>query len=124
VHGDPDRALELFETAISSLHRAGDVANLALAFGDLAVLFDRMEQPDVAATLYGVVERHGDIGWVVHLPEVVDHVRAVLGESAFDDCVTAGAAMDLSDATQFARDQIQRAQQELAGDPTPPAPRG
>jgi hypothetical protein len=44
VLGDPFEALELFETAIDSLHRAGDVGNTAFAFTDL--LFDRLGQPE------------------------------------------------------------------------------
>ena len=53
VHGDPSQALTLFETAIDSLHRAGDVGNTAFALADLAVLFDRLERPEIAATLTG-----------------------------------------------------------------------
>src|SRR5437763_1592509 len=98
VHGPPGEALNLFETAIGLLQRGGDVGNLAVALADLAVLFDRLEQPKIAATLYGASSRHGDIGWVTHLPAVVNHVRAVLGPSAFDDSMAAGAAMELSEA--------------------------
>ncbi len=104
----------MFDTAIDSLQRAGDVANSAVAFADLAVLFDRLEQPDVAATLYGASSRHGDIGWVLNLPAVVDHLRDVLGESVFDDRVAAGTAMDFGDAVAYARDQIQAARRQIA----------
>ena len=80
VHGDLGRALALFDTAIDSFHRAGNVANMAMTFADLAVLFDRIERPEIAATLYGASTHHGDIGWVLNLPAVVDHLREVLGE--------------------------------------------
>ena len=81
VYGDLDEAFALFETAIDSLHRAGTVGNTAVTLADLAVLFDRLEHPEIAATLYGASRHHGDIGWVTHLPYVVNHLRMVLGES-------------------------------------------
>jgi predicted ATPase len=113
AHGDPGQALELFEAAISSLQRASDVGNMALAFAELAVLFDRLEQPAIASTLYGAGNRHGEIGWVLSLPTVVDHLRQVLGEAVFDDCVATGAAMDLSDAANYAQAQIRLARGQL-----------
>jgi hypothetical protein len=104
--GDTEQALALLERAIEMLHRAGDVGNLAVAFADLAVLFDRLERPAIAATMYGVSRRHGDIGWVVHLGEVIDRVRTVLGDVAFDDCVDTGSAMAIGDAVTYAQHQI------------------
>jgi tetratricopeptide (TPR) repeat protein len=109
LHGDPGQALSMFAGVVDMLHRSGDVGNLTVAFADLAVLFDRLEQPDVAAILYGVVEGHGDIGWVVQLPAVVDHLRAVLGRDAFDECVAAGATMELGESVRYAQQQIQLA---------------
>ena len=103
----------MFETAIALLQRASDVGNSAVAFAELAVLFDRLEQPDIAATLYGASSRHGDIGWVLNLPTVVDHLREVLGQTAFDDRVAAGTAMDFGDAVQYAQHQIRLAGGQL-----------
>jgi predicted ATPase len=114
VHGDPGEALELFETAIEILQRAGDVGNLAVALADLAVLFDRLEQPNIAATLYGACSRHGDIGWVLNLPTVVEHLREVLGETDFDRCITAGAALDVGDGVHYAQQQIRLANSALS----------
>ena len=82
VHGDLEQALALFDTAIDSFHRAGNVANLAVALAYLAVFFDRFERPEIAATIYGASTRHGDQrhgSWT--FPHVVDHLRAVLGET-------------------------------------------
>jgi hypothetical protein len=114
VHGDPGEALILFETAIDSLHRAGDVGNTAVALAGLAVLFDRLDRPEIAATLYGASRRKGDFGWVTHLHGVVDHLRTVLGEAGFDGCVATGASMELADAVAYARDQIQAARHQIA----------
>jgi predicted ATPase len=105
VHGDPGQACALLENAIDLMQRAGDVGNLAVAFADLAVLFHRLQQPEIAATLYGA-SRRGDIGWVTHLASVVDHLRTLLGDNTFDQCADKGAAMETSDAATYARQQI------------------
>jgi hypothetical protein len=96
----------MFDTAIGLLQRAGDVGNVAVAFADMAVLFDRLEQPHTAATLYGAAGRHGDIGWVLNLPTVVERLREALGERDFDDCVAAGAALDIGAAVNYAQQQV------------------
>jgi predicted ATPase len=51
VHGDPSQALTLLDHAIDLMHRGGDVGNLAIAFANLAVLFDRLQRPQIVATL-------------------------------------------------------------------------
>jgi predicted ATPase len=111
-HGDPRRALSLLQTTLVTLHRFGDdVGNLLVAFGDLAVLFDRLERPEIAATLYGASRRHGDIGWATDLPAVVDHLRSILGETRFDELADVGAAMAIGDAVSYAQHQMQLADQ-------------
>ncbi len=109
VHGDSGQALILLDNAIDLEHRAGDVTNLAVAFANLTVLFDRLQLPQIAATLYGASRRHGaiiGIGWVAHLDEVIEHLRAVLGAITFDHCADTGAAMNITDAATYARQQI------------------
>ena len=64
VHGELEQALALFDTTIDSFHRAGNVANLAATLADLAVFFDRIERPEIAATLYGASTHHGSISMV------------------------------------------------------------
>jgi hypothetical protein len=66
--------------------------------GALAILemcFDRFERPDVAATLCGAGTNQGVGLYDVDLPAVVDHLRAALGDAAFDQCAATGATMDL-----------------------------
>ncbi len=100
VHGDPRWALTMLGTAIDMLHRAGDIPNLAITFAELAVLFDRIQRPEIAATLYGASRRR-DIGWVTHLDEVIEHLRTLLGDTTFDHCSDTGAAMEISDAVTY-----------------------
>src|SRR5262249_30676106 len=64
VHGERDRALTLFEDTIDMFHRAGDLANTAVTLTYLAVFFERVDQPEVAATLYGIGTRHVSISMI------------------------------------------------------------
>jgi hypothetical protein len=113
LHGDPGQALALFDSALDSRQRAGNVASLGGTLALLAVCFDRFERPDVAATLYGASNRSLS-QYVVDLPAVADHLRAVLGDAAFDHCVATGTAMDLADAVGYARHHIQLARRQAA----------
>jgi hypothetical protein len=113
VHGELDRALELFDAAIDSLHRSGNHGDLVPTLAYLAVFFDRIERPEVAATVYGASTRHSALHRAPHRRALLDHLRAVLGETAFDHCVTAGAAMEPGDAVRYARSHIQLARHQL-----------
>ena len=114
LNGDPGQALALFDTALDSLHRTGNAVTLALVFGNLAVCFDRIDQPDVAATIYGASTLQPVGQYVGELPGVVDHLRAVLGDTAFDNCAATGAAMDAADAVAYARHRIELARRQAA----------
>jgi hypothetical protein len=114
LHGELDQALALFDTAIDIYQRSGDQSNLALTLAYLAVFFDRIQQPQIAATLYGASSRHTSIGMAIALPDVVEHLREVLGDNLFDDCAAAGAAMELGEAVVYARTHIQLAQRQTA----------
>jgi hypothetical protein len=50
-HGDVVQALALLDAVLDSFQRAGNVASVGGTLGVLAVCFDRLAQPDVAATL-------------------------------------------------------------------------
>ena len=110
VHGELEHALSLLDTAIDSSHRAGNVGLLFGALAALAMFFDRFDRPEIAATVYGAAANHTAIhAVIIDLHTAVDHLRSVLGESAFDQCVATGAAMTLVDAITYARHQIQLA---------------
>jgi predicted ATPase/class 3 adenylate cyclase len=118
VHGDLGQALSLFDAALHSLHRAGNVVFVGITVGYLAVCFDRLDRPDVAATLYGASTHHPVFEGHVDLPALVDHLRAALGDAAFDQCAAAGAAMDLADAVGYARHNIELARRQTANPDT------
>jgi predicted ATPase/DNA-binding SARP family transcriptional activator len=106
VHGDLDQALDLFTTSLDSFHRAGNTANLASTLASVIVFFDRINQPEVAATIYGVTGRYPNANQAVGFAAAVDHVRDTLDADMLNDCVRAGAAMDLADAVRYAQDHI------------------
>jgi predicted ATPase len=114
LHGNLGQSLALFETALDSLHRAGNVASVGGALAILAVSFDRFDQPEVAATLYGASTNPTVSHYVVDLPAVIDHLRTALGDAAFDHCAATGANMDLGDAVGYARHHIELARHQIA----------
>jgi hypothetical protein len=111
LHGRRDSGLELFDTTIDAFHRSGSPVNLARTLASLGIFFDRIDNPDVAATLYGAAARVKAIAAVPGLPAAIEHLRTTLGPAVFDHHVAAGAAMDIGDAVAYARQQIRRAQQ-------------
>ena len=115
-HGDLPKALELFDFAIDSWHRAGDHPNLAIALANLAIHFDHAGQPDVAAIIYGASAQHYSSEVAPGLGDTVEHLRVVLGPTALDGFVAAGSALELGEAVAYARHQIRLARQTT--DPT------
>jgi len=115
THGDVDRGLELFDTAIDAYHRAGNMADQSSVLAELAVFFHRDAQSEIAATIYGTSSHYPNEHWVIGLPAAIENLRALLGDVLFDECVAAGATMDIGDAVAYARDQIQAARRPVAG---------
>jgi hypothetical protein len=106
--------LALFDAALDSVHRAGNATSLTGTLAFLAVYFDRFDQPDIAATLYGAGSNPAVSQYVVELPAVVDHLRSVLGDAVFHQYVVTGAAMDLAEAVGYARHHIELARRQAA----------
>jgi len=113
TQGDPDEALVLFDYVISAFHQSGNEGSLAITLGYVAAFFDRVENPDVAATLYGAATRINS-SILGNRPPFVRHLRDVLGDSGFDRCADTGAAMEPAEAVAYARDQIQAARRQIA----------
>jgi hypothetical protein len=49
-----------------------------------------------------VTAQRATISRVAGLAAVVDHLRGVLGRTRFEECVNAGAAMEMSEAIRYA----------------------
>ncbi len=113
VHGQLEHGLDMFDDTIDSFHQVGDISNVAVTLAALAVFFDRFEQPETAATIYGSTTEHTSTAMVAALPATIDHLRTVLGKARFDECVTTGAAMELAQAIQYAHQQIEHTRRQL-----------
>ena len=113
VHGQLEQGLAMFDDTIDSFHQSGDIDNVAAALAHLAVFFDGYDQPETAAAIHGSTTRYTSTVMVAALPATIDHLRAVLGEARFDECVAAGAAMELAEAVRYAHEQIEHTRRQL-----------
>ena len=105
LHGTRDRALELFDRVLDAFHRAGNQTDLPATLCYVAMFFERIEQTEAAATLFGS-SRMSSESWVVGMPAVLDRLVEVLGKQQYDSCVAIGREMESSNAVYYAREQI------------------
>ena len=84
VHGNLEEALSLLDAAIERFQQAGADATLSQSLAYLAVVFDRCARPEIAATVYGASASNAGIHAVIDLPDALAHLRAALGDAAFD----------------------------------------
>jgi hypothetical protein len=110
VQGDLDRALTLQDSVIESFHLSGTLTDLGITLFNLAETFRRLDRLEIAATIYGSATKLSATSRS-HLP---GELRAALGDTGFDRCAAAGAAMEPAEAARYARQQIQVAQHERA----------
>ena len=115
--GDVRTALDSLDEVIDSFHQTGDTSNLAPTLAYLPMLFDRIDRPTQAATLYGAAARHPSAALTADLDRVTDHLRTTLGIDSFDEHVAHGATMTIGQAVSYARLEIRAALDGLA-DPT------
>jgi predicted ATPase/class 3 adenylate cyclase/DNA-binding CsgD family transcriptional regulator len=115
VDADPEESLALFEAAIDSFRRVGNIAQLTITLASVTSLFERIDRPEAAGTLYGAITRQpGSEHHVPDLPDLAERIAKKLGADRFDECASTGAAMDLTATAHYARDEIQSARAELA----------
>ncbi len=113
IHGNATQGLELFASAIDSYHQAGNVASLAATLANLASFFEHFDQPEVAATILGTTTRYAGTVIALHLPELIARLRELLGGPRFDECLSTGAALSLSEAVHTAQGYIRATSREL-----------
>lgn len=77
------------------------------------MLFNRIDRPTQAATLYGAAARHPSAVMTADLDLVTDHLRSALGADGFDEHVAHGATMTLGQAVGYARGEIRAALDEV-----------
>ena len=108
VDADPEEALALFDAAIDSFRQAGNIAQLTITLASVTSLFERIDCPEAAGTLYGAIIRQpGSDHHVPDLPDLASRIASKLGSDRFDECASSGATMDLTETAHYAREQIQ-----------------
>jgi hypothetical protein len=113
LHGDLRGALSMVDTSLDLLHRASNVVSVAATLYNLTILLERLDEPELAATVYGSSTYYVGVNTVINLPAVLDRLRQTLGGPAFDACVAVGSAMSASDTIRYARDHIDAVRRRL-----------
>jgi hypothetical protein len=114
-HGGAAEALEKFATVIEWYRSVGNHGSVATTLGDIAVMFDRLGRFETAATVYGMsIPRGQSIG--AGLGGAIEHLRSMLGDDAFDECVTTGSTMGFNDAMAFVGRAVEDARARLTDD--------
>ena len=112
--GEPRAALESFRDLMTTSGGLRDAIFVSAGLTALILLFDRLGRGQSAATLNGalpkLIERGANFD---ELGAAITHTRAVLGDAAVDAAIRRGAAMTLSDASEFARSEIEKALKQL-----------
>ena len=113
--GQLETALTLFGASIEAFLRAGAVAQLLITLASLPALFERLDRPAVAGTLFGAMAR--EPASFHHVPSLADlgqRLRDTLGDEKPERWAATGAAMDLQETAAYALNQIDVARQALA----------
>ena len=125
VDANPEESLVMFDAAIDSFRRVGNIAQLTITLASVTSVFERIGSLEVAGTLYGAITcQPGSDHHVPDLPDLAARIAAKLGAKRFDACAATGATMDLSETAHYAREQIQLARTQLATRPTRVGERG
>ena len=113
--GDLDAALELFASAVKAFHQAGNLAQLVITVASVPALFERVGRLEAATTLVGAMSRVPASRH--HVPELLElegRLADRLGAEKSARFKAFGAALDLSQAAEYAGEQIAIARRQLA----------
>ena len=116
-YGDPLAALEYLTVAIRTYHDSGNVPSIRTVLAVLAAHFDRLGRYEPAATIAGFAISPVTIAGLPELSTAITHLRAVLGDQAYESLARTGELMTTAAMATYALDQIDRARTELAAMP-------
>lgn len=105
AHGDRIVAANMFLKVLLSFHRAGDLVNMTVTFGELARHF-AAERPAVAATLHGTAMANPAGRQVRDRVRTETQLRNALGEARFEALAAKGAELRATDAVEYAAAQL------------------
>ena len=115
----------LFADAITAFHRAGNVPQLIITLASVPALFERLDRLAPAAMLLGALSREpSSFHHVPELADLGDRVSRKLGQARTDELSSGGAALDLSEAAVYTRQQIEAALRDPSRRARPVRPGG
>jgi len=111
--GDPLSALEHISLAIRQLHDSGNSVTLRSPFTNLAILLDRLDHYESAATVAGFAFSPLTAASFPKINAAIGHLRDVRGEQTYESLARTGATMTTAEIVTYAYEQIDQAQAEL-----------
>ena len=113
-HGDAMSAFDHVTLAIRNYHDAGNTANMRAALAILAVLFNRLQRYEPAATIAGFAPNPMTAIAVPQFGTAITHLRDVLGDRTYESFAREGETMTTAAMARYAYDQIDQARTELS----------
>lgn len=110
---NPLSALDHIALAIRQLHDSGNSVTLRSPFTNLAILLDRLDNYEPAATIAGFAFSPLTVTSFPKINAVITHLREVLGEQTYESLARKGETMTTAAMATYAYDQIDRARAEL-----------
>lgn len=122
-HGDADRALLLFDTALRAAHRAGNIPQVIITLASVPELLERLDRDDSAMTLYGALSKEPDsFHHVPDLPALGERIERRLGAERAAALRLVGEKLDLNEAVAWTQEElasVHRERRTQAGDERP-----
>jgi hypothetical protein len=112
-YGGTVSALDHLTLAIRNFHNAGDSTTIRVPLASLAVLFDRLERYEPAATIAGFALSPMAAAVLPEINTAIAHLREVLGEATYESLAHRGETMTTAAMVAYAYDQIDQARTEL-----------
>jgi predicted ATPase len=112
-HGDPLAALDYLTLATHHYHDSGNTLQMRGSLAVLAAFLDRLGRYESAATIAGFTRGPMTTTVIPELDEAISHLRAVLGDQAYESLASKGEAMTTAAMATYAYDQIDQARAAL-----------
>ncbi|MGD9619692.1 MAG: adenylate/guanylate cyclase domain-containing protein [Mycolicibacterium sp.] len=113
-HGDPLDALDYLISSIARYHDAGNSGNLSTGLALLAIILDRFNRHESAATIMGFAVNSLTRVTFPEIAATIAHLRDVLGERRYETLTHAGKAMRIAPMVEYAYDQIKQLRDAIA----------
>jgi predicted ATPase/class 3 adenylate cyclase len=109
----PADTLDFLALALNILYNSGTYSHMVSPLGVLAAHLDRLGSNEAAAVLIGFAATEFALATFPEIATTITHLRAVLGDKAYESLAHTGAAMTSAGIAQYALQQIDRARANL-----------